>query len=253
VSKKKPYRDLGKMDDPDSRIRTVVEDFAEVTKDRILNIQPKELVDENGINPLLIWALGIKDFRSLAKFSLYQRLGRSIVTSFGQKVVEEIVRGAMNGEKGKKAESTSWWDSIKKSQNENLYVCVKSGPQNMDDDQVRVFCDKAKEIKNKDYKAVPIIGMCYGRKEWPVISNGLKKRNFEPKKHAFIARDLFKRICNDPNYYERIPNLIKSGSNMATSNTVLIELIDNKVNEITKYFESNYETIEDLLQYVYTS
>lgn len=103
MGKSKLYRDLKKIDDPDCKIRTVVEDFAKVAVDRIKTIKADELIEKNGINPLLIWALGINDFESLAKFSLYQRLGRSIVTSFGEKVVEEIVRGAMGEKKAKKA------------------------------------------------------------------------------------------------------------------------------------------------------
>ena len=117
------YRDLKKLNS-DSRIITVVEDFANVAFNRIRDLNANELLEKNCINPLLIWALGIDDFEPLAKFSVYQRLGRSFVTSFGQKVIEEIVRGAMKGEKGE------WWDSIKKTQKENMYVCIKSGPSN---------------------------------------------------------------------------------------------------------------------------
>ena len=111
--KSKPYRDLEKLD-RDDRITAVVEDFVDVVFNRIRNINANELIKENGINPLLIWALGITDFKSLAQYSVHQRLGRSIVTSFGQKVVEEIVRGAMGVKKDKKGD---WWVGIKESQN----------------------------------------------------------------------------------------------------------------------------------------
>lgn len=123
----------------------------------------------------------------------------------------------------------------------------------MDDDQVRVFCNEANIVQSKDNKAVPIIGMCYGTKKFSIITDGLKKRNFDPDKHAFIAKNLFRRICNDDTYYDRLPDLIKTGSNKATSNEKLIKLIDEKVIEITKGFESKYTTIEDLLQCIYKS
>jgi len=238
------YRDLKKLNS-DSRIITVVEDFANVAFNRIQDINANELLEKNGINPLLIWALGINDFESLAKFSVYQRLGRSFVTSFGQKVIEEIVRGAMEGEKGE------WWDSIKKTQKENMYVCIKSGPQTMDVDQVETFCRKAKEAMGKDEKAVPIIGMCYGRKEWPIIRGILKKHNLNPDRHAFFGRSLFDRISKDPNYHKKLPNLIQRAANNTVSERKLIELMDNKVIEITKYFADNYNTIGELLQYVF--
>ena len=46
---------------------------------------------------------------------------------------------------------------------------LKVAPQTMNVDLVETFCRKAKEAMGKDEKAVPIIGMCYGRKEWPII------------------------------------------------------------------------------------
>ncbi len=39
------------------------------------------MIDESAINPILAKALGFKDFDSLARFYVYQRIGRSLVTS----------------------------------------------------------------------------------------------------------------------------------------------------------------------------
>src|SRR6185312_10541430 len=74
----------------EDQIKKVVGDFALRSFKRIERLNANEILEENGINPLLIWALGINDFRSLAKFVVYQRIGRSLVTSFGQTVVEGI-------------------------------------------------------------------------------------------------------------------------------------------------------------------
>jgi hypothetical protein len=232
---------------PEERVKAVVEAFAITSFDRLKAIDADELLEENGINPFLIWALGINDFHSLAKFSVYQRIGRSFVTSFGQRVVEEMVISASGGQKGEKG---GWWDVIKYGEDEDLYMSVKSGPADMDADQVRFLVPKAKELMKNNPKAVPIVSISYGRKAWSTIPMYLKQGGLDPDKHAFFGKALFDRISHDPKFHVKLPGLIRAGASTGVAGRKIIELIDAKVLEVETEFKRRFKSVDKLLDYV---
>lgn len=230
-------------DSSEDRIKKVVGDFALRSFKRIERLNANEILEENGINPLLIWALGINDFRSLAKFVVYQRIGRSLVTSFGQTVVEGIVRGASGGKRG------TWWDVLKDGE-ENLYMCVKSGPADMDADQVRYFSQKAKEVMKRDKKALPVIAMSYGRKIWSVITDTLKRNGLDPNRHTLIGKKLFDKISDDPDFHSKLPNIVRTGAAASVGDKRIIEILESKIDEISNEFSGRFKNVDELLQYV---
>ena len=133
----------------------------------------ERMIAESAINPILAKSLGFRDFESLSKFYVYQRIGRSLVTSFGTRM-EKLVKIIIDGDKGE------WWDVVKETGRVNYYVSVKSGPRDMNKDQTVEFSRKAKQAMEEDGKAHPFIAMGYGKEAWPIITNTLGKEGLDP-------------------------------------------------------------------------
>jgi hypothetical protein len=140
--------------------RTIETEVVKFVRNGIKNIEEltgKAMIQEASINPFLVKALGISDFDALARFYVFQRIGRSLVTSFGMTVMESFVKTLGGGKKGQ------WWDINISKDGKHLHISVKSGPRDMDADQVTHFAREAQTLMSKDESAVPLIAMCYGR------------------------------------------------------------------------------------------
>lgn len=205
-----------------------------------MNYLHKKMIDESAINPILAKALGFTDFDSLARFYVYQRISRSLVTSFGTHM-ENIVRLIIDGEKG------DWWDVVKKSSKVNYYVSVKSGPRDMNKDQTMEFSHRAKTVMKKDSKALPIIAMGYGKKAWPVITDTLRKQGLDPKKHSYVGKDLYALLSGDDDYYKKLLKIVVNAESKVIGKKTILKLMDEKVNEITKSFKKKYSDVDELL------
>jgi len=80
-------------------VRSEVVKFVRNGIKNIRELTAEEMISEAAINPYLVKALGITDFSSLARFYVYQRIGRSLVTSFGMTVMEKMVETLGEGKK----------------------------------------------------------------------------------------------------------------------------------------------------------
>jgi hypothetical protein len=229
---------------PEQRIMNRVARFAKEQVDTVNRFATEDLVEGNSINPLLMWALGINDFEHLARYLVYRTLDRSFATSFGA-VIEDIVKTAANGKRG------TWWDVVKETSDSKLYLCVKSGPSDMDKDQVEHFAGRAKEIMEAEHNALPMIAMGYGRKVWPVIVSTLKKQGLDPDRHTILGKPLFDKVTGDPNFHVKLSKLVEESAIKALSGTRIIDLIDLKIDDVSKYFSENFKDVNQLLQYVF--
>jgi len=224
----------------DEQIKKLLEKFITRAAEIIGKLSAEKMVEESAINPILAKALGFTDFSSLARFYVYQRISRSLVTSFGT-YMENLVKIIVGGERGE------WWDVTKKSSTVNYYVSVKSGPRDMNKDQTVEFSRRAKQIMKKDRNALPFIAMGYGKVAWPVITDTLKKQGLDPKKHSFVGKELYALLSGDKNYYKKLLDFVVSVESQVIGKKTILQLMDDKVNEITKEFKKKYKDIDDLL------
>jgi len=206
--------------------------ISKLTADRMIN--------ESAINPFLAKALGFEDFDSLARFYVYQRIGRSLVTSFGM-VLENVIRAIIDGDRG------VWWDVVKKSGKKNYFISVKSGPRDMNKDQTMEFSRRAKREMSASSKAYPIIGMAYGKKVWPVITDTLQKQGLDPQKHALVGKDLYKELTGDKDFHKKMLGLVVKIESKEIGGKTILDLLDEKVKEISKDFKKKYKDVDDLL------
>ncbi len=224
----------------DEQIKKLLEKFITRAAEIIGKLSAEKMIEESAINPILAKALGFTDFSSLARFYVYQRISRSLVTSFGT-YMENLVKIIVDGERGE------WWDVIKKSPAVNYYVSVKSGPRDMNKDQTVEFSRRAKQIMEKDRKALPFIAMGYGKVAWPVITDTLRKQGLDPKKHSFVGKELYALLSGDKNYYKKLLDFVVNVESQVIGKKTILQLMDDKVNEITKEFKKKYKDIDALL------
>lgn len=224
----------------EDEIQKLFSDFISNASVIIGELSAEKMIEESAINPVLAKALGLKDFDSLARFYVYQRIGRSLVTSFGMKM-ENLVKLVVDGEKGE------WWDVVKKSDKVNYYISVKSGPRDMNKDQTVEFSRRAKEVMKEDRKAHPLIGMGYGKKAWPVITDTLKKQGLDPEHHAFVGRELYALLSGEKDFYKKLLDFAVNVESDVLKGKTILELMDDKVTEVSDGFKKNYKTIDDLL------
>jgi len=224
----------------EEEIQNLLSEFISNAANLINDLSAERMIEESAINPILAKALGFKDFDSLARFYVIQRIGRSLVTSFGMKM-ENLIKLVVDGEKGE------WWDVVKKSNNVNFYVSVKSGPRDMNKDQTTEFSRRAKEIMKKDPKAHPLIGMGYGKKVWPVITATLKKQELDPEHHAYVGKNLYALLSGKKDFHKKLLDFVVNVESDVIKGKTILELIDDKVNDIAGQFKKKYKTVDDLL------
>ena len=224
----------------EKEIEKLLADFISNAGKIIGDLSAERMIEESAINPILAKALGFKDFQSLSRFYVYQRIGRSLVTSFGMKM-ENLVKLVVDGEKGE------WWDVVKKSGKVNYYVSVKSGPRDMNKDQTVEFSRRARKVMSEDRKAHPLIGMGYGKKVWPVITDTLKKQGLDPEQHTYVGKRLYELLSGDKNFYLKLLDFVVNVESDVIKGKTILDLIDDKVDEISKDFKKNYRSIDELL------
>jgi len=224
----------------EEQIKKLLEKFISRAAEIIDDLSAEKMITESAINPILAKALGFTDFSSLARFYVYQRISRSLVTSFGTHM-ENLVKIIVDGEKGE------WWDVVKKTPTVNYYVSVKSGPRDMNKDQTVEFSRRAKKIMEKDSKALPFIAMGYGKEAWPVITGTLKSQGLDPKKHSYVGKKLYALLSGDKNFYKKILDFVVNVESKVIGKKTILQLMDDKVNEITKGFNKKYKDINELL------
>ena len=206
----------------------------------ISELSAKRMIDESAINPFLAKTLGFNDFDSLSRFYVYQRIGRSLVTSFGTRM-EEFVKVIIEGEKGE------WWDVVKKTPAVNYYISVKSGPRDMNKDQVVEFSRNAKEIMKKDPKARPMIAMVYGKKIWPIITDTLRNEGLDPDRHSAVGKNLYKILTGDQYHYKVLLELLTKVESQLIGKKTILSILEEKVEEISGDFKKKYKNVDDLL------
>ena len=222
------------------KVETEIQKFVEKGIRNIKELTAEEMIRDAAINPFLVKALGINDFDSLARFYAYQRVGRSLVTSFGTTIEKMIV--ALSG--GVKA---TWWDTKVSIQGTSCYLSVKSGPRDMDKDQVRHFARMARELQDREPSAIPIIAMGYGREPLGVIAPTLRQEGLDPDGNTLTGKKLYETITGQRNYHKRLLELTSEVALRELGGKRIIQIIEEKAKEISEAFKRKYKTVDDLL------
>ena len=238
--------------DNELRALSHIQDFIRRAKGLIEEIKVEHLFEEGGLNPYLVAALGIDSIEDVVELFVYRRVERSLGTSFGN-VIEAFLRDLLGGRSGKEIDpkcrqerSVSkpwicWWDIVLSAQVEKggkkyrgIVISVKSGPADFNKDIVERFIQHAKEAEEHEYK--PYLVLTYGKKVFTVAESTLKAWGLDPKEYLLVGREVFKEFLQDPNYYDRVIELMRSVSGEID----IFGLIQNKIRELTEELTKRY-------------
>jgi hypothetical protein len=206
-------------------------------KKLIEGISVGDLIDKGGVNPYMARALGMSTIDEVVGFFVNRRVERSLGTSFGN-VLDSVLRILVGGKAGKDLVNIygkwiKWWDIVLPE--EKIVISVKSGPADMDKDQVEYFADRAKEAK--EYGFSPFLVFMYGKKAFQVIESYLRKNGLDPDECLRIGKSVFEEFLKDPTHYKYALELFQVAGNEAGD---IFGLIESKINSLTEELKRRY-------------
>jgi len=198
-------------------------------------------------NPLLIKALNIHTPEELVKVNVYMVVTRSIVTSMGFFVEHLLLASSDSIEKGPRG---SGWDLVKEKDGNTHWIQVKSGPNDMDKDQIVYWSEKIAEKINQGDKAY--IGMTYGKRTNETVTLGLMKQllpDWEMK--TLVGRELWDFVSDDLTYHNKLFDTLRKSAQQVLQQNSICEEIEKCIERIRQEFVSAYGSGEvGVLRYI---
>ncbi|MBD2042417.1 hypothetical protein H6F56_17360 [Microcoleus sp. FACHB-672] len=188
-------------------------------------------------NPFLIKALNLKTPEEVVRLNVYMAGTRSIVTSMGFFLQDILLSSSDTVENAPK---NSGWDLIKKTDSGELcWIQVKSGPNNMDKDQIVYWALKIQEKINAGDKAY--IGITYGKRSNKTVTMGLLKQFLpEWEMKTLIGRELWDFISEDPGYSSQLFEILRTSAAKVLQEHSISDALEVCVQRITNEFISKY-------------
>ena len=176
-------------------ISVLIKDFVKNSIRELRNTSLEKLL----INPFLVKAFGFDDHKEVVSFYFYQKITRSVVTSWGFTVEGLLLCSG--------AEKTNMpgFDLKVERKNRTYQLQIKSSPNTMSIEQVRQLNTHIKNIKDK-INNIPILGMTYGTREQ--INSQIQSTLIGYPKSAIIGKELWDFIANKTGFCVKLIDLI---------------------------------------------
>lgn len=185
--------------------------------------------DELLINPFLIQAFNFTDHKEVITFCFYQKVTRSIVTSWGFTVERMLlVSGGVLVKGG--------FDLMLLRGGKEHHLQIKSSPNTMDFDQVQNLNRNIQKLQEFDHK-IGMLGVTYGRKD-SHLSSIMQGVEGYPNK-VLVGHELWDFVANEKGYTEKVLRWASAGM---PDNTDFSTLLENKRLAIIKDWEAKYGT-----------
>ncbi|HZP83543.1 MAG TPA: PmeII family type II restriction endonuclease [Chthonomonadaceae bacterium] len=212
----------GKTDIRELWIKALIRDFVENALDEINDTDFDKLL----INPFLIRAFNFTDHREVIRFCFYQKVTRSIVTSWGFVVQDMlIVTGSIP--------STQRGFDLRVDRDGKEYqIQIKSSPNTMNKDAVDTLNDNIARLQQAHDK-IGILGVTYGLQ---TQLSGIMQR---VSGKVLMGQDLWDFVADEKGYTQKVLEWASAGM---PNNTDFGTLLDNKERAIMYDWESKYGT-----------
>ncbi len=168
---------------------------------------------------------------------------RSIVTSMGFFVEKLLLASSVSAQ-----EAEDPWDIIVNGKDgKQHWIQVKSGPNDMDADQIRHWRKLIARKLLSGQKAY--IGISYGKRTRPTVTMGLFKTYLPDwEKRTLIGRELWDFISQDGKYHERLFPLLAQGAAQVLGSESIDERLRRSVKRITAEFNQRYRPPKTAVQ-----
>ncbi|KAF5066011.1 Type II restriction endonuclease EcoO109I [anaerobic digester metagenome] len=204
------------------------------TRTQLRMIRNLSLGDMNP-NPFLIKSLNLHTPEEFVRFNVYALATRSIVTSMGFYVEKFLLASSGSVENGVKP-----WDLKKEDgQGRIHWVQVKSGPNDMDKDQILYWSDLIERKLAEGDRAY--IGITYGKRTNNTITlNHMRTYLADWEDKTLIGRELWDFVADDPRFHEKLFDILIDSARAVLSGDSFCKEIDACVMRITHEFIEKY-------------
>jgi len=193
-------------------------------------------LDKLSPNPFLVQCLNLKTAREVVELNVFMFATRSIVTSMGFFIEKLLLASSDSVSKGKKP-----WDLlVTRGKQKKSWIQVKSGPNDMDADQIRHWANLIAEKVRAGSNAY--IGVTYGKRTTASVTMGLFG-NYLPNwnKRTLIGRELWDFVSKDPNYHHRLFPLLSEAASQILKSESIEKRISDSVDRLTLEFSRRYK------------
>ena len=218
-------------------ISTLIRDFVKNSIKELQNTTLENLL----INPFLVKAFGFDDHKEVVTFYFYQKITRSIVTSWGF-----AVEGLLLCSGAVKSEITGFDMKVPRD-NKAYHFQIKSSPNTMSIEQVRQLNTHIQNIKNK-LNNIPMLGMTYGTRRQ--INSQIQSTLIGYPQTTMVGRELWDFIASEDGYCQKMLNWIDEIMNLEP--TRFSEELEKKkrllINDWEDKFGTGRSSIEKVLE-----
>jgi len=188
-------------------------------------------------NPFLIRALNLDTPEEVVRLNVYMATTRSIVTSMGFFIQDILLSSSETVENGPR---NSGWDLIKTTPTgERCWLQIKSGPNNMDKDQIVYWAEKIQEKISAGDRAY--IGITYGKRTNVTVTIGLLKQLLPDwEMRTLIGRELWDFLSEDPDYSSQLFEILRNSAAKVLQQHSITDAIEACVGRIKDEFISQY-------------
>ncbi len=155
--------------------------------------------------------------------------------------MEQFVKTLGGGKKGQ------WWDIKILREGKTLHISVKSGPRDMDKDQVVHFSREARTLISQNPDALPLIAMCYGKEPLGPIASTLRSEGFDPNETTLTGKELYETLTGKSDYHVKLMELTGKVALRTLQEKKFVDIIESKIKEMTEGFKRKYKSVDDLL------
>jgi hypothetical protein len=208
-------------------ISTLIRDFVKNCIKELQNTTLENLL----INPFLVKAFGFDDHKEVVTFYFYQKITRSIVTSWGF-----TVEGLLLCSGAVKSEITGFDMKVPRD-NKAYHFQIKSSPNTMSIEQVRQLNTHIQNIKNK-LNNIPMLGMTYGTRSQ--INSQIQSTLIGYPQSTMIGRELWDFIASEDGYCQKMLNWIDEIMNLEP--TKFSEELEKKKRLLISDWEDKFGT-----------
>lgn len=217
-------------------ISILIKDFVDKSIIELNNTKLENLL----INPFLVKAFGFVNPFEVITFYFYQKITRSVVTSWGY-TIEGLLFCS-----GAEETDIKGFDMKVEKDGLKYHFQIKSSPNTMSVEQVRQLNNHINNIKDKKNN-IPILGMTFGKEEQ--INNQISKY-LNKETQTKIGRELWDFVSGEKDYYLKLFNLIDKI--MLDKETKFSDELEKKKNELINDWKMNYgegkESIDKYLE-----
>lgn len=227
LPKNKKIRDLW--------VTVLVSDFIDSALNNLAEIH----FDNLQLNPLLVRALDMRTADQVLEFFLYQSVSRSIVTSWGMRVQEILIRSGADPI----AKNDPGGFDIKKTINGIInFIQIKSGTNTMNVDMIRYLNQKLEELESRHPAAKGMLGLTYGTRKQ--VSAQIMRNLDDPEQRLRVGEELWEFISGEKGYFFNVLEILAESSHKKLKIS-FSDMIDEKYNEIKSDWKKRYSGFDN--------